>query len=683
MSNMPFFEILAIVLGFGFLVFIHELGHFLVAKWVGIRATQFAIGFGQAIVTYRKGIGFKVGTTEPEYFRRATEHLKANGDTAVEPNEAALYAAADELGLGETEYRLNWMPLGGYVKMLGQEDMDPNAQSSDPRAYNNKSIGARAAVISAGVVMNIITAFIFFIVAFTQGVDFPSPRVGSVEDGAPAATVYAQGHDNDPAYLGLQPGDLITHINDKPINDFSQVMMASALGDPNKQLHIRVERRAEDQPLTFIVSPEPNELTEGLLSIGITPSQSLIIDGVVQETPGGEPGDLYEQGVRAGMVIRQIDGQDIESFTEFVGALDDARGQPLPVTFHDPAGPDITAELASLPLLAPSEQGRSLLGMRPPVEVGLVVPDSPAEEAGMEAGDLIAQVGDLAWPGSAQDIINEVQSADGPLPVMVWRDGELVDLDTITPNRKKQLGMQIGWGFENNRLAIPTEDTPDALADLPSGSQVVAVNGQPVERWSDLQRLLMDAADADAESVTLTVLPLVADAQPRDIALPLDADARATLLTASWMPSQELILDQDKVVVQATGPVNAIAIGLTQTKTAAQQVYVTLLRLFQGSVGVKNLRGPVGIIDAGRHVAARGLPWYLYFLGLISINLAVLNFLPIPIVDGGHIVFLLYEKFRGKPAGPKVQTAALLAGLAVIATLFVVVTFHDIARLIG
>ncbi|MEM6553990.1 MAG: site-2 protease family protein, partial [Planctomycetota bacterium] len=154
--------VFAIILGFGFLILVHELGHFLVAKWAKIRATQFAIGFGQALVAYRKGIGFRVGTTEPEYFKRAQEHLTQNpppteqGDPASAGSSpttnskddgkaeerqaladaAKLYAAADQLGLGETEYRLNWIPLGGYVKMLGQEDMDPNAQSPDPRAYN-------------------------------------------------------------------------------------------------------------------------------------------------------------------------------------------------------------------------------------------------------------------------------------------------------------------------------------------------------------------------------------------------------------------------------------------------------------------------------------------------------------------------------------------------------------------
>ena len=153
----PYLAVLALIVGFGFLIFVHELGHFLVAKWVGIRATQFAIGFGNAMGSWRKGIGFKAGSTENEYFKRASASLTnkqtppAGKDDQDQPQytERQLHEAADALGLGETEYRLNWVPLGGYVKMLGQEDMDHAATSDDPRAFNSKSISARAAVLSA------------------------------------------------------------------------------------------------------------------------------------------------------------------------------------------------------------------------------------------------------------------------------------------------------------------------------------------------------------------------------------------------------------------------------------------------------------------------------------------------------------------------------------------------------
>jgi len=134
-------SILLLVFGFGFVIFWHELGHFLAAKWVGVKVEQFAVGFGHAILAWRKGIGLRVGTTRPEYERRIKERLAAGEKDGGQLNDAnnvtteQLDSAANELGLGETEYRLNWIPLGGYVKMLGQDDMNPNSISEDPRAY--------------------------------------------------------------------------------------------------------------------------------------------------------------------------------------------------------------------------------------------------------------------------------------------------------------------------------------------------------------------------------------------------------------------------------------------------------------------------------------------------------------------------------------------------------------------
>src|SRR5436190_22263775 len=100
-------SLILLILGFGFVIFFHELGHFLAAKWVGIRVEQFAVGFGQALISWRKGMGFKTGSSGKKY-----EELVAAGQ------------AGD---VGETEYRLNWIPLGGYVKMLGQDDLHANS----------------------------------------------------------------------------------------------------------------------------------------------------------------------------------------------------------------------------------------------------------------------------------------------------------------------------------------------------------------------------------------------------------------------------------------------------------------------------------------------------------------------------------------------------------------------------
>ncbi|MCS7033901.1 MAG: site-2 protease family protein, partial [Phycisphaerae bacterium] len=103
--------------------------------------------------------------------------------------------------------------------------------------------------------------------------------------------------------------------------------------------------------------------------------------------------------------------------------------------------------------------------------------------------------------------------------------------------------------------------------------------------------------------------------------------------------------------------------------------------IVQRSVSVSQMSGPLGILHSGTLIASRGTDWLLWYLAVISANLAVVNFLPIPIVDGGLFVFLVVEKLLGRPVSPKVMTATQLVGFALIISLFLFVTYNDILRL--
>ena len=135
--------ILQFVVGLGLVIFVHELGHFLVAKAVGIKVERFALGFGPRL------IGFQ---------------------------------------WGETDYCIKALPLGGYIKMLGQEDLRPanEVEDLDPRSYNAKPVWARLCVISAGVVMNVILAAVLFVLVVMIGMDSPAAVVGAVKKHFPA-----------------------------------------------------------------------------------------------------------------------------------------------------------------------------------------------------------------------------------------------------------------------------------------------------------------------------------------------------------------------------------------------------------------------------------------------------------------------------------------------------------------
>ena len=138
--------------------------------------------------------------------------------------------------------------------------------------------------------------------------------------------------------------------------------------------------------------------------------------------------------------------------------------------------------------------------------------------------------------------------------------------------------------------------------------------------------------------------------------------------------------------VQATkiikkGPIGAIKLGVKKTAYFIVSVYSTMQRMiFSRSVGVENLSGPIGILKIGRAVAQVGVVELLYLLAMISANLAVLNFLPLPIVDGGLMVFLLIEKVKGGPVNLKIQMATQVIGLILLGSLFVFVTIQDITK---
>ena len=670
------------ILGFGFLVFVHELGHFLVARVFGVRCTQFAIGFGPSILAWRRGIGFAPTGTEKTYYARAGERAQQDGvDLESLPEHersAKLHAAADALGLGETEYRLNLLPLGGYVKMVGQEDLDPDARSSDPRAYNNKPIWQRMGIISAGVVMNVIFGIAFFVVAFMLGVDFPKAVVGGVSPGSPAYVTYAEGHDGDPAYQGLRVGDAIARINGEPVRDMVEVRVATALGDPGEDLRLEIERPGVEEPLIYNIMPKMRRTVPGeakMLSAGITPTRSLRVTAMADEGP------LFDAGVRPGMRIAAAGGRSVATYDAFLGALGAGRGRPVSVSFVDEAGTSFSAELAATPGLSRSDEGvPHLLGLTPATQVSYVVPGEPAEEGGVRRGDLLARIGEASWP-TPTEVAAEVGRADGGVEVAVVRKGELLELGVIKPS-----GGMIGIAMAPVDRLLLGETLAGGAAgelDLLPGSEVLAVDGVEVETWADLQRVLQERAEAGSASVTLRYRLNLADRPEASGEVALSGADRARLLAAEWgPPAAGLGLATLDVTLEASNPWAATVLGVEKTHEFIVQTYLTLRRLLvEQTVKVSHLRGPAGIIDEGQRIAQRGWAYLLFFLGLISVNLAVINFLPFPILDGGHMVFLGIEKIKGSPPSPLVINIASYIALALIATLFLVITYHDLMRI--
>src|SRR5436190_6702486 len=239
-------DLLLVILGFGLIIFVHELGHFLAAKWAGIRVLAFAIGFGPAAVSYRKGMGWRRGSSEQEYLELVKRERV--GINPLAPSR-----------ISPPEYRLNWLPLGGYVKMLGQDDLNPAAVSAERDSYQNTPVWKRMVVISAGVVMNMLLAALLFVAVFMTGLETEPPKIGAVAPGSPAALA------------GLKAGDEVKEVNGSTPREFTDLIMASAMSSKSDAVELVVER---DKTLRrFEVRPQVSKGSK-LLEMGIEPARS-------------------------------------------------------------------------------------------------------------------------------------------------------------------------------------------------------------------------------------------------------------------------------------------------------------------------------------------------------------------------------------------------------------------------
>jgi len=737
-----------IILGFTLLIFVHELGHFLAAKWAGVRTQAFAIGMGPVVLAWRQGVGLRVGSTGKAVEQRVRAHLRdrgeehlvfktAEGEAGEERARSHLFRAMDELRIGETEYSLRALPIGGFVSMLGQEDANPAARSGDPRSYQNCAIWKRMVIVSAGVAMNLALAVAIFVAIFLIGLPQEAPIVGAVDAAMPAATATAREADRlGIAQPGIQPGDRIVSIDGVAIETFGDAVLEFAMSRGDRALPTVVERSISGrvERLTFDLTPRKSPM--GLLAVGIGAAQSarLVADALTDEdrevwTRRG----LLPQGIEPGMRLLTANGESINTYADLERALDasgggaistewvmeqpretgrargagggDAHGAPEPLRATFEALPELDTHLtdykddpAGDPIV---EQG--LLGFSPLVVIDGVPSTSPNADR-VRAGDVVLRLGDVNGPRLTEFYHLVGEHAGETLPALLLRDGAEVEVD-LEVNREGRIGVLprlalhvpmtarpiVTFRRLRESLDDPVERVNGPLFDRQVAplTRITAVGGEKVSDWATFRAVLREAtrdafARDEAAAIELEVEQPTPGRERTILRLDLSAGDIASLHALGWTSAlSPQFFQPEMVTLTAHGnPITAIGMGFKRTWKFVLNVYLTIDRLFRGTLGVEQLRGPVGIVHLGVLIADQGLLQLVFLLALISVNLAVINFLPMPIVDGGLFLFLVYEKFKGRPPSVGFQNAATLAGLAMIVCLFLVVTYNDIARLI-
>ncbi len=548
----------SIVLLLGGLIFVHELGHFLVAKALGVKVLRFSIGFG------------------PRLFG---------------------------LHRGETEYRISLLPLGGYVKMAGDDPAETLAPEDRGRGFLEQSPWKRLAIAVAGPGANLVfPALIYFALALAQnGEPTAGPFVGTVAPGSPAAVA------------GLRPGDRILSVAApgapaRPVRYFEDLRELVS-PHPDEPLTFRVERDGKELgPVTIVPHPDehrnPLETTRRGV-IGVTPAYAPAVVAPVRPGAAGalEPFDLV---VAAG-------GQPIRHVGELSRALDRAACAPLDlevVRERPVALPGATlasydtVKLAGVPTC---EGGRAAFVPADPAIstfVAAVAPGSPAEQAGIARGDAIASVNGM--------------------PVHSFRDVNAV-------GREFKPGVLVKIGLADGRTV-----------DLVPAS----------EKYVD---------------------ELTRDEHER--------------LLLGFFPDRRGVVDTRALLVEEVPFARGVAeIGRLAWRQLSEVVRLTVLgiaRIVTGHISFKTVGGPIMLFSIASEAAEEGWGTFLFQMALISVNLGLMNLLPIPVLDGGHIAQALLESVTRRPLSVRAREIANIVGLVLLFTLMLFVFKNDIVRLMG
>ncbi|MDE0763788.1 MAG: RIP metalloprotease RseP [Cellvibrionales bacterium] len=327
------------------------------------------------------------------------------------------------------------------------------------------------------------------------------------------------------------------------------------------------------------------------------------------------------------------------------------------------------------------------VGVRP--VVGEVALGSDAQRAGFERGMTILSVGDEATPswdvlskrlfgfvGSTENIPFVVQLADSnvSVPLQVPIDRWL--RDTMDPVPLRELGISPAYELQSLSFAAIDEGSAAARAGLEVGDQVVEINGITIDH---IDTFIQAVATSPNRAVTLLInrqdAQLLVDVVP---ALVQSGESDIGRIGVTLAPKGKF---PDSMVFHVDHSLwSALVKGVDQTVEYSVFVVKSLGKLVVGDLSPKNLSGPITIAKVAGDSARAGVDNFIRFVAILSIMLGVMNLLPIPVLDGGHLVYYMVEVVKGSPVSDKVQIAGYKVGFTLLVGLMVVATFNDLTR---
>jgi len=541
------YMVIPFILLLGILVFVHELGHFLVARLCGVKVEVFSLGFGKKLFQYKHG---------------------------------------------DTNYCLSMIPLGGYVKMFGEQPGD-NSISEELKSvsFTHKTVYQRIAIVLAGPLMNLLFAiFVFGLVSYL-GEDKRPARVGDL---AHQSTAYQS---------GIRPGDLILTVSGKPVKIWDEVQ-----AELNKKIdqNIEMEIQTLEGNVKSISAPvssieNPNPLASSKVIGTIEGLDFLSKSSVIAVT---ESSLFSSVGLKTGDRIKSINGSEIRFWRDLESVFSQLQsGEQASLEVERLTQDSPMPEILSVNFIKPENDQLLNVGIESPeLYLAHIFPNSPAQQAGLQVGDRLKTINGVVL-SEWQEVLNLIKSYDdttGAIQLTVARAGKDINFNI-----------------------------------LPKKTSHMTQNGKEEKRF------------------TIGISPMLS------------------------------MTTEANLIVKADGIFDAITKGSVKSYDFTVMTLLSFVRMFQGEISPKNVGGVISIGAVASESFKAGFNYFLQIMGIISISLFVLNLLPIPVLDGGHLVFYTVEMIKGSPLSLKKMEMAQQVGIVLLMSLMLFALYNDFSKLFG
>jgi len=522
----------------------------------------------------------------------------------------------------ETEYCVGILPFGGFVKMLEEGKAEqPILPEEKDRTFEAQPLWKRVVIVLAGPAMNLVFPIALYTSVYLEDKEFLPPTVGAVFPGKPADGK-------------LFPGDVITAIDGKPVHSFPEVQKAFAK-KAGVSMRVTVERDGKtiDVDVTpndevEVIEPSELELYEHVGRIGITPTFAAPVIGIPRtDSPA------WRAGLRTFDRITAINGRKVDTFVDLLKILSENKGDNVVLTYMRPVPVRGLGGLCDFAIL---ETGIASLAPLPRKEGAMLREGDPEGRA----KDVLDRVG----IESAEMYVAFVPEGSSEHKMGLRAGDRITHLDGV-PMRMWKVERRAGHAIDDTTMVGRLLREPNRTHEL-----VWTRNG---ERMSGTFQLRKERWDDELGQHY----------------------ERYVFRTTHWQPRAP-----SKLVPNPHPILYAVRRGVEETMSAIRFMVVGFVRIAQGRVSLATVSGPITLYDVAGDAGAKGTTYFVWAMAVTSVNLGLINLLPIPVLDGGHLLLLLIEWVRRRPVSVRARALSSLFGISVLAVLMLVAFKNDVSR---